>query len=403
VKSVPAAVIAGYFKGCDQLFDTVGAGINNGGSGYTLHRITRDTIMTRLSFKPLSLWLAALACLLAAPAGADQITYDMVTVGNPGNANDTGGTFNGAVNYSYQIGKYEVTIGQYTAFLNAVDPTGANPNDIYNAAMATDRNIAGIRYTAGASAGAKYSVIDNEFSGGNSGNRPITYVTWFDAARFANWMTNGQGTGSTETGAYTLNGATSGDAVAVNPGATFRLPTENEWYKAAYYDPTLNGGSGGYYAYATQSNDAPGNTIGSGANQANYAPGGVYSVTQSSTLDPNQNYLTDVGAFSGSGSFYGTFDQSGNVYQWNDLDGAAGSSRGLRGGDWTDNDPFNLSSSYSALYEPSAENGLLGFRLASPVSEPSAVPEIDPNSLGSVLALVLGSLGLLERRRLKAA
>jgi formylglycine-generating enzyme required for sulfatase activity len=246
-------------------------------------------------------------------------------------------------------------------------------------------------------------VIDNEFSGGNSGNRPITYVTWFDAARFANWMTNGQGTGSTETGAYTLNGATSGDAVAVNPGATFRLPTENEWYKAAYYDPTLNGGSGGYYAYATQSNDAPGNTIGSGANQANYAPGGVYSVTQSSTLDPNQNYLTDVGAFSGSGSFYGTFDQSGNVYQWNDLDGAAGSSRGLRGGDWTDNDPFNLSSSYSALYEPSAENGLLGFRLASPVSEPSAVPEIDPNSLGSVLALVLGSLGLLERRRLKAA
>ena len=34
---------------------------------------------------------------------------------------------------------------------------------------------------------------------------------------------------------------------------------------------------------------------------------------------------------------------------------------------------------------------------------PSSVPEIDPTSLGSVLALVLGSLGLLERRRLKAA
>ena len=36
-------------------------------------------------------------------------------------------------------------------------------------------------------------------------------------------------------------------------------------------------------------------------------------------------------------------------------------------------------------------------------ASPSAVPEIDPNRLGSVLALVLGSLGLLERRRLKAA
>jgi len=39
----------------------------------------------------------------------------------------------------------------------------------------------------------------------------------------------------------------------------------------------------------------------------------------------------------------------------------------------------------------------------APESSPSSVPEIDPNSLGSVLALVLGSLGLLERCRLKAA
>ena len=37
------------------------------------------------------------------------------------------------------------------------------------------------------------------------------------------------------------------------------------------------------------------------------------------------------------------------------------------------------------------------------VTGATAVPEIDPSSLGSVLALVLGSLGLLERRRLKAA
>jgi len=40
---------------------------------------------------------------------------------------------------------------------------------------------------------------------------------------------------------------------------------------------------------------------------------------------------------------------------------------------------------------------------AGAVAPTSSVPEIDPNSLGSVLALVLGSLGLLERRRLKAA
>ena len=130
--------------------------------------------MSRAALKALSLGLAALACLLAVPALAAPITIDMVTVGNPGNANDTGGTNNGAVNYSYQIGKYDVTIGQYTAFLNAADPNGTNPNDIYNASMATDLNIAGISYTAGASAGAKYSVINN---GGNSSNRPIVYVS----------------------------------------------------------------------------------------------------------------------------------------------------------------------------------------------------------------------------------
>ncbi len=363
-------MIYGHFVGFDQLFDTVGAAINNWGLyGNTIHRIPRAPIMVRISLKTLSLWLAALACLLAAPALAATITIDMVTVGNPGNANDTGGTNNGAVAYSYQIGKYDVTIGQYTEFLNAADPNGENPNGIYNASMATNLNIAGISYTSGASAGSKYAVISN---GGDSSNRPITHVSWFDAARFANWMTNGQGSGSTETGAYTLNGKTTGKAVAANPGAAFRLPTNDEWYKAAYFSPNYGGPSvPGYYDYATQSDSPPGNIVVSGTNQANYAPGGVYSVTQSG-YNSNQNYLTDVGAFSSSGSFYGTFDQSGNVYQWNDLDGLAssGSFRGLRGGDYNDSNPFYLSSSVSISSAPSNEFDYVGFRLASPVAVP---------------------------------
>jgi sulfatase modifying factor 1 len=225
------------------------------------------------------------------------------------------------------------------------------------------------------------------------------------AARFANWMTNGQGSGSPETGAYDLATVAPRVAPAKTPGAAFYIPTNDEWYKAAYYSPNYGGvGVPGYYAYATQSDDAPGNVVGSAANQANWKTGDGYSVTQSSSYDSNQNYLTDVSAFSGSGSFYGTFDQSGNVSQCNDLDGTAGSSRGQRGGRWADRRLVLLSSSSSAPADPSIDGGpRLGFRLASPVSGPSAVPEIDPNSLGSVLALVLGSLGLLERRRLKAA
>jgi formylglycine-generating enzyme len=344
-----------------------------------------------------TLGVVAMVCgCLIGTARATPITYQQVTVGNPGNANDTGGSHIGAVAYDYQIGKYEVTIGQYTTFLNAVDPDGTDPYFLYNSLMGVDRNMAGILYTDGAIAGAKYSVINN---GGDSSNRPITYVSWYDAARFANWMTNGQGSGSTETGAYTLNGVYIGDTVAVNPGAAFRLPTNNEWYKAAYYNPMLNGGSGGYYAYATQSNTPGGNVVGSTANQANaYSTG--YSVTQSVTYDINQNYLTDVGAFSGSGSFYGTFDQNGNVLEYNDLDGTEGSSREIRGGAWNDY-LITWSSSESLQVQPSFETAFTGFRLASPASSPSSVPEIDPNSLGSVLALVLGSLGLLEHRRLK--
>ena len=339
--------------------------------------------------KATRLLLTLSALMFSVAAHAELITIDMVTVGNPGNANDTGGTDNGAVAYSYQIGKYDVTIGQYTAFLNAVAAT--DTYSLYNASMTTNLNVAGIS-RAGSSGSYTYSVINN---GGNSANRPITFVSWFDAARFANWMTNDQGgPGTTETGAYTLNNATSGVAPAKTPGAAFYIPTENEWYKAAYYSPALNSGSGGYYDYATQSDSAPGNTIGTGSNQANYYTGGKYSVTQSSSQSSSQNYLTDVGAFSGSGSFYGTFDQSGNVYQWNDLDGVAGSSRGIRGGSWSDSSQFHLSSSNRFPFAPSSERELLGFRLASPV----AVPE--PSTYAMALAgLACGGYTMFRRRK----
>ncbi len=217
-------------------------------------------------------------------------------------------------------------------------------------------------------------------------------------------MANGKGSGSTENGAYNLVAAPAGTAPAknfINPytGAapTFYIPNENEWYKAAYYSPDYGGARvGGYYAYATQSNTDPGNVVGSDANQANYH-NGVFSVTQSVIHDSSQNYLTDVGAFTNSASFYGTFDQTGNVFQWNDLDGTAGSSRGLRGGTWGSDDPFIMSSSFSLPHDPLYGSAGFGFRLASPVA--TGVPEIDPNGLSAVLGLIVGGLGLLERRR----
>ena len=341
-------------------------------------------------------WALALATIALAISHTPclAVTIDWVTVGDPGNtADDTG---YGAVADPFRIGKYEVTIGQYTDFLNAV--AKSDPYSLYNPSMATDLNIAGISRT-GASGSYRYSVMGpsgiTPAGASSPGNRPIAYVSWFDSARFANWMQNGQGSGDTETGAYTLNGATSGNAPARNSGAQYYIPTEDQWYKAAYYKG--GGRNAGYWDYATQSDSQPWNLIGSSANQANFYTTG-YTVTQSSGDTPNQNLLTDVGAFTNSQSAYGTFDQSGNVMEWNDLTGTAGSSRGFRGGGWSAPGLYAWSN-IRATHDPSIEILISGFRLASSVD----VPEIDPAGMSSVLAFLTGLLGILERRRAKVA
>ena len=158
-------------------------------------------------------------------------------------------------------------------------------------------------------------------------------------------------------GAYFVNNAITGDAVAANTtnpntllAPTYRIPIENEWYKAAYYDWSQLV----YYRFATINNDQPGTTPSPEpqANQANYN-GAI-------------GHATDVGAFSGSWGPFLTYDQTGNVWQWNDLDGTTGSSRGLRGGSWTDN-VEQVSSAYRInSFKPSDEGYSLGFRLAGP-------------------------------------
>ena len=231
------------------------------------------------------------------------------------------------------------------------------------------------------------------------GDKPVNYVSWFDAARVSNWLMNGAlSSSSTEAGAYTLvGGQTSGTAPAVNSGATFYLPPEDQWYKAAYYKG--GGTNAGYWNYATQNDSAPtavtaGETgigsAGSTGNSANYNRGADWN-----GQDGN---VTTVGT-NGGPSFYGAFDMSGNVYEWNDLTGAAGSSRGLRGGDWSDGSVFDLSSSAAYPFGPSGEYINVGFRLASPVS---GVPEIDPAMGGSALSLVAGVLAMIEQRRRRA-
>jgi formylglycine-generating enzyme required for sulfatase activity len=216
------------------------------------------------------------------------------------------------------------------------------------------------------------------------GDKPVTYVSWYDAARFANWLHNGQGSGSTETGAYTLSLNTG--IITKNVGANVYLPSEDEWYKAAYYDPTAGAGGGdNYWLHATQSNTAPtiasanatGDISNPGANVANYNQGADWN-------SQNGNVTTVGSAGALAESYFGTADQGGNVWEWNDAV-ISGSSRGRRGGSFF-SDEFGLRSSFAL--DPSIEGNGVGFRVAS-VPEPSAL----------VLTMLASGMMLIRRKR----
>ena len=185
-----------------------------------------------------ALVVVALACAIAASA---EVMIDTVTVGNPGNPGELSGEslpggygpdrICGAVNYVYEIGKYEVTAGQYTEFLNAVartDTYGLYNSDMWPAASAGCR----IERT-GVTGNYTYSV-DPLWA-----DRPVNYVSLGDAVRFANWLHNGRPTGAqdlstTEYGAYLLNGITSDVellAVAREHRATWVLPRKTSGTK----------------------------------------------------------------------------------------------------------------------------------------------------------------------------
>jgi formylglycine-generating enzyme required for sulfatase activity len=301
-----------------------------------------------------------------------SVTIDWVTVGNAGNAADPL-TGYGAVAYEYKIGKYEVTNAQYGAFLNAAAKTDSY--GLYNSNMSTY----GIT-RSGSSGSYNYSVT------GALANRPVVYVSWFDAARFANWMMNSQGDGSTETGAYTLLGATSG-AITKNTEAQVYIPTENEWYKAAYYDPQ-KALLGAYWLYANRSDSLVSNRIGDpgAANYFHFA----YAVTGSTAWSTDTVDTSDVGAYGSiSTSYYGTYDQLGNVREINDE--IENEKVGVRGGSFASRIYLETdmnSTTQLRFMESTGESGDIGFRLA-------AVPE--PSSM--LLTILTGGVMLIRRKR----
>jgi formylglycine-generating enzyme required for sulfatase activity len=375
------------------------------------------------------------------PAAIEFVTVG--NPGNPDASPDASGVSYGGVDYIYRIGKYEVTYGQYLEFLNAKaksDPTGLydpsmGDDKIGNGILRT--GVSGsysyslideisanrpVNYVNFKDAARFVNWYNN--GKGNSSTEDGAYLISTVNLKAANRV-NGvnryaiAGPSSIAVGdqieisGFTgvgfdvrsqvvkvefIDGTTyisvpnkypdgqangEGVAVAISPthsaSAKYWIPSEDEWTKAAYYNPNLNGGSGGYFTWATQSNEHPGNSSEPIANQANIpSPDGTKTanayVSRDITPFTGPNLLTPVGNFSKSPSFYGTFDQDGNVTEWTETvyDATAAF------GNWN-NSPNATRAKHGAMYYSNTpgssrrDDGLMpndkgyatGFRLAS--------------------------------------
>lgn len=300
------------------------------------------------------LLLTAVAALAASPANAVEIEYVTVRhAGNPCDPQPTGSCF-GAVDYDFEISRYEITNAQYVEFLNAV----ANETDVaglYNPAMA------GIEFPLLPVGFERFYEVVPGYA-----NKPVDHVSVYDAFRFANWLHHGKPSGVTgiaaiEGGAYTLE--IMRQAMLRNPGAEVFIPSRDEWYKAAYYDP-----GSGYFEYP---NGADASIVcatplaASGGANCESAVGGV----------------TDVGAYVDSMSPFGTLDQGGNVSEWTETIVGVGT-REVRGGNW-----FSSASSLGAAtsngVDVDSESIGFGFRVAR------LAPEAGAGAFAAVSALAL--------------
>jgi formylglycine-generating enzyme required for sulfatase activity len=318
-------------------------------------------------------------------ARAETVNIALVPVGDAGNVSDPL-TGYGSVGYSYSMGEYDVTMSQYTAFLNSV-ASSSDPYGLYNTSMATATPTYGITRTS-TTTGFSYALASTA-----SANVPVTFVNWGNAARFVNWLQNGEpsgaeGPGTTETGSYALNGSTGSAALAAvtrGSNANWILPNVNEWYKTAYY--AGGGTNASYWQYPTQSNAAPSNVLSAtGTNNANFTV--TVNVPPFAISSDQTNWLTSVGAFADSPGPYGTFDQGGDVDQWTDtvFDSAYYK---YRGGSWESDVSAQLYVTDGAI-PATGEGPSLGFRVAY-------VPEPATAALLASVAVV-GFLHLNHRR-----
>jgi hypothetical protein len=304
---------------------------------------------------------ATFSLAIPVPDPDQSPAFSWASVGDPGNAPDIHGAGYGSVGTVYRIAKHEVTNAQYAEFLNAV--AAADTYALYSTLMDTSSH-GGIS-RSGSSGSYAYSTK------ARMADKPVSYVSFYDALRFANWMHNGQPTGTqssdtTEDGAYDLS---LGSSVARKEGAVIFLPSEDEWYKAAYYDTD----SSIYFDYPA-------------GDETQTSCAAPWAFANAANCDDAVGTVTDAGSYTRSASPAGTFDQGGNVREWSEA--LFGSNRVLRGGSFTDPSSDFAASERGVSY-PTNQYSDVGFRVAS---IHVAVPEPSTATLGAVALALLAAL-----------
>ena len=269
------------------------------------------------------LGLACFAVPVAAQPGPDGI--DWVTVGAPGNTPYLGfsdplsPTYgHGSVGYEFNIGRTEVTTGQWMEFLNAAM---ARPDPLpFAQTFWWDTPV-----FWGAEADPTYSGPGTRFrlrsNVADAAMVPVGGISWRHAAVMCNWLHNGKAAAQSafSSGAYDvstfgpeLSHPTFTDQATRSPGARYWIPSLDEYLKAVYYDPHHAGpGVGGWWSRPNGSDTPlvygpPPSFGGDGTGQAN-----------AGFRLPGEAHLNiPLGAYPHVQSPWGLLDAAGGTVEW---------------------------------------------------------------------------------------
>jgi formylglycine-generating enzyme required for sulfatase activity len=343
-----------------------------------------------------------------AVAQPDPSGIDFVTIGSPGNAPWTGdGTVGdravgrGGVDYTYKIGRFEVTTAQWAEFMNAALDRPSNDHiphvfapSQWGAVGTTPNNPGGLRFAV--PAGREML--------------PAGGVDWRTAAIFCNWLCNDKGTdrSSFMNGAYDVStfgyqGTIFTDQFVHNPGARYYIPSFDEWLKAAHYDPNRFGqGQGGWWLLSNATNT-----------RLNYGPPGVHVRANPPPQGPDPNgpiaqanggwegvqfpgydpYAVPLGAYPGTQSPWGLLDVAGGTSEWTEgisyTNDTFPTGRIFDGSGWVSGSPPLDQLYFRSSESPSIGLSNLGFRVAAAIPSPPTC---------GVMGLMLVSSALRRRR-----